>query len=89
MKLFYAPGACSLASHITLQESGLPFAIERVDLRTKVTETGADFKAINPKGAVAALQFEDGAVLTEGSAILQYVADKVPAKNLAPTAGSN
>ncbi|WP_250533332.1 glutathione transferase GstA [Caballeronia sp. AZ10_KS36] len=86
MKLFYKAGACSLASHIVLEESGLPYEIEAVDLKTKVTASGADFMAINPKGYVPALQLDDGNVLTEGPAIMQYIADQVPAKHLAPLA---
>lgn len=88
MKLFYSPGACSLASHITLHEVGRPFAIERTDIRAKTTETGADYRRINPKGAVPALMLEDGQVLTEGVAIMQYVADKAGANDLMPPAGS-
>ncbi|WP_244848101.1 glutathione transferase GstA [Caballeronia sp. SL2Y3] len=86
MKLFYKAGACSLASHIVLEESGLPYEIEAVDLKTKVTASGADFMAINPKGYVPALQLDDGNVLTEGPAIMQYIADQVPGKHLAPLA---
>ncbi|VXB65310.1 Glutathione S-transferase GstA [Burkholderia sp. 8Y] len=86
MKLFYKAGACSLASHIVLEESGLPYEIEAVDLKTKVTASGADFMAINPKGYVPALQLDNGDLLTEGPAIMQYIADQVPAKHLAPLA---
>ena len=88
MKLFYAPGACSHAPHILLRESGLDFTIEKVDLAEKKTETGADFKKINPHGYVPALQLKDGTVLTEGPAIDQYIADLVPTKKLAPAAGT-
>ena len=88
MKLFYTPGACSLSPHIVLRELGLPFALEAVDLKTKRTETGADFTAINPKGYVPALQLEDGEVLTEGAAIVQYLADKHAPGTLAPLAGT-
>lgn len=87
MKLFYSPGACSLATHIALFESGLDFSAERVDLKTKQTAGGADFRAINPKGYVPALQLADGTVLTEGPALLQFVADQAPAKHLAPAFG--
>ncbi len=88
MKLFYAPGACSLSPHIVLHELGLPFTIEAVDLTTKKTESGADFTAINPKGYVPALQLDDGEVLTEGAAIVQYLADKHAPGMLAPIAGT-
>lgn len=79
MKLYYSPGACSLASNIMLREAGLDFELERVDLRARRTESDADFTAINPKGYVPALVLKDGEVLTEGMAILQYVADQAEA----------
>ncbi len=88
MKLFYARGACSLSPHIVLRELGLPFALESVDLKTKRTASGADFTAINPKGYVPALQLDDGEVLTEGAAIVQYLADKHAPGTLAPLAGT-
>lgn len=88
MKLFYTPGACSLSPHIVLRELDLPFTIEAVDLKTKKTESGADYMAINPKGYVPALQFDDGEVLTEGAAIVQYLADKHAPGTLAPLAGT-
>ncbi len=88
MKLYYSPGACSLASHIALQELGLPFDTEKVDLRAKTTASGADYKAINPKGAVPALQMEDGDILTEGAVILQYVSDRKPETKLLGAAGT-
>lgn len=88
MKLYYKPGACSLSPHIALRESGLDFEIEAVNLQTKVTASGADYWAINPKGYVPALQLDSGEVLTEGPAIVQYIADQVPAKNLAPAHGT-
>jgi len=88
VKLFYAPGACSLSPHIVLCELDLPFALEAVDLKTKKTESGADFTAINPKGYVPALQLDDGEVLTEGAAIVQYLADKHAPGMLAPLAGT-
>ncbi len=88
MKLYYAPGASSLASHISLREAGLTFDMEKVDLRKKTTETGNDFYQVTIKGAVPALQLDDNQVLTEGSAILQYIADLVPSKKLAPSAGT-
>lgn len=75
MKLYYSPGACSLASHITLNEAGVDYAAEKVDLRAKRTESGADFAAINPRGAVPALDLGNGEVLTEGVAIMQHVMD--------------
>ena len=77
MKLYFSPGACSLASHIVLAESGADFSIERADIRAKKTESGADFAAISPRGAVPVLVLADGEVLTEGVAIMQYVADSV------------
>lgn len=83
MKLYYAPGACSLASHIVLRETGLDFQIEKVNLRDKVTESGADFRQINPLGYIPALQLDSGEVLTEGPAIMQYVADQKPDSVLA------
>jgi glutathione S-transferase len=88
MKLFYAPGACSHAPHILLREAGLNFTLEKVDLASKKTETGADFTQINPNGYVPALQLDNGEVITEGPAIDQYIADLVPAKGLAPANGT-
>lgn len=76
MKLYYAPGACSLAGHITAAEGGLLVSLEKVDLKSHITETGREFCAINPKGYVPALVLEDGAVLTENSAILPFLGDK-------------
>jgi glutathione S-transferase len=87
MKLFYSPGACSLSPHIVLREIGLPFTLERVDFKTGQTASGADFKTINPKAYVPALQLDDGQLITEGPAIVQYLADLVPDKGLAPAAG--
>ena len=87
MKLYYKSGACSLSPHIVLLEAGLPFTLEKVDLKTKITETGADYTTINSKGSVPALQLDDGRVLTEGSAVVQYLADLKPAAGLAPPAG--
>ena len=76
MKLYYAPGACSLSPHIALLEAGLDFTTERVDLRNaRQTESGVDFLSINPKGYVPALELKDGSVLTEGAAIVQFIAD--------------
>lgn len=88
MKLFYAPGACSLSPHIVLRELDLPFALEAVDLKSRTTAAGTDFTAINPKGYVPALQLEDGEVLTEGAAIVQYLADRYAPGTLAPVAGT-
>jgi glutathione S-transferase len=88
MKLYFSPGACSLSPHIVLREAGLDFSAEQVDLRNKVTAGGADFRAINPKGYVPALQLDDGSVLTEGAVIVQYLADRAPESKLAPAAGT-
>ena len=88
MKLYYSPGACSLAAHIVAREAGLPVAIEKVDLASKRTESGADFAAINPKGYVPALALDDGEVLTEVAAVVQFLADQAPAAGLAPVAGT-
>ncbi|MGE5467564.1 MAG: glutathione transferase GstA [Ignavibacteria bacterium] len=88
MKLYYSPGACSLSPHIVLREAELPFELERVDLKTKLTETGTDYRTVNPKGYVPALRLDDDSVLTEGPAIVQYLADRVPDKHLAPPAGT-
>ena len=88
MKLYYSPGACSMSPHIVLEESGLRYETERVNLKTKATETGADFNAINLRGYVPALLLDDGQLLTEGPAIVQYIADKAPGAKLAPANGS-
>jgi glutathione S-transferase len=88
VKLFYSPGACSMAAHIALREAGLPFQLERVDLKTKKMADGGDFRSLNPNGYVPVLLLDDGQVLTEGAVILQYVADVVPDKKLAPPAGT-
>jgi len=88
MKLYFAPGACSLSPHIVLNEAGLPFEKIKVDTKTKSMDGGGDFKTINPLGYVPALQLDDGTILTEGPAIVQYIADKVPDKKLAPPNGS-
>src|SRR5688572_30929515 len=88
MKLYYSPGACSLAPHITLREAGLPFDLVKVDTRNKKTEKGDDFTAINAKGYVPVLELDNGERLTEGPAIVQYIADQVPQKKLAPPNGT-
>jgi glutathione S-transferase len=79
MKLYYAPGACSLADHIALHEAGLKFDRVQVDLKTRRTADGGDFTQINPKGYVPALQFDSGQVLTENIAILSWISDQAPA----------
>jgi glutathione S-transferase len=88
MKLYYKAGACSLSPRIVLHEAGLPFDSEKVDLATKITETGADYRAVNANGYVPALVLGNGDVLTEGPAIVQYLADQAPEKRLAPPPGS-
>ena len=88
MKLYFSPNACSLASHIVLRELDLPFQLVRVDNQKKITADGEDFLQINPKGYVAALQLDNGEVLTEGAAILQFLADQAPHAGLAPANGS-
>jgi glutathione S-transferase len=88
LKLYFAPFACSLASHIALREAGQTFELEKTDIRNKKTASGGDFIAINPKGYVPALQLEDGSVITEGAAILQYIADLAPESGLAPANGT-
>jgi glutathione S-transferase len=84
MKLYYAPGACSLSPHIALKESGLPHDLVKVDLRAKKLENGDDFTKINPKGQVPTLVLDSGEVVTEGPVIVQMIADRVPAAKLAP-----
>lgn len=88
IKLYYSPGACSLSPHIVLREAGVPFEIEKVNLKTKKTDAGIDYDTINPKSYVPALVMNNGELLTEGPAIVQYVADLVPGKKLAPPAGT-
>lgn len=88
MKLYYSKGACSLAAHILLHELGLVFELERVDTRTHRTEAGADFFEINPKGYVPVLRLDSGEELTEGAAILQYLADVYGTGALAPPCGT-
>src|ERR1700742_5386879 len=88
MKLYYSPGACSLSPHIALHEAGLAHELVKVDLKAKKTETGEDFAAINPKGQVPALMLDNGELVTEGPVIVQVIADKAAAKNLAPARDS-
>lgn len=88
MKLYYSPGACSLSAHIILREGRFSFDTEKVDFATKKTATGTDYLSVNPNGYVPALVLNDGYILTEGPAIIQYLADRVPEKNLAPVAGT-
>ena len=88
MKLYYFSGACSLASNIALREAGLPFELVRVDRRTRKAADGLDFNEVNPKGYVPALTLDNGEVLTENVAVLQYIADRNPAARLAPPAGT-
>jgi glutathione S-transferase len=88
MKLYYKPGACSLSPHIVLREAGLAFELDRVDTKAGKTQSGGYFASINPKGYVPSLQLDDGQVLTEGAAIVQYLADRKPEMKLAPAAGT-
>jgi glutathione S-transferase len=88
MKLYYTPGACSLSPHIVALEAELPLELIKVDLQSKLTENGDDFRKINPNGYVPALILDDGNKLTEGPAIVQYFADRAPEKKLAPEAGT-
>ncbi len=88
MKLYFSPGACGLASQIILREAGFKFNLVKVDLSTKTYDSDQDFKAINSKGYIPVLEFDNGERLTEGVAILQWIADQVPEKNLIPKAGT-
>lgn len=88
MKLYYSPGACSLAPHIVLREAGYAFDLVKVDIPNKKTESGGDYWQINPKGYVPALQLDSGEVLTEVGVICQYLADQKPGSGLAPKAGT-
>jgi glutathione S-transferase len=87
MKLYYSPGACSLAPHIILREAGLPFDLVQVDLKAKQTKDGGDFTKVNPKGQVPTLQLDDGQILTENVAIDQYLADQKPEAGLLAQSG--
>ena len=88
MKLYYAPGACSLSPHIVANELGIALKLEKVDNKAKRTETGRDYWQINPKGYVPALELDDGEVLTEGPAIVQYLGDQRPDAKLVPANGT-
>ena len=88
MKLYFSPFACSLASHIAAREAGIPLELESVTLSTKRTAGGADFLAVSPKGQVPTLRLDDGAILTENAAVLQYIADAAPTAGLLPAPGS-
>jgi glutathione S-transferase len=88
MQLYYAPGVCSLASHIVLREVGADFELVRADIKAHKLADGGDFYAVNSKGSVPVLRLDDGQVLTEGPAILQYIADQHPAAKLAPPNGT-
>ncbi|GDX04108.1 glutathione transferase GstA [Buttiauxella sp. A111] len=88
MKLYYKAGACSLSPHIILRETGVDFSLVKVDLAAKKTEAGDDYLDVNAKGQVPALLLDDGSLLTEGVAIVQYLADKVPDRQLLAPAGS-
>ncbi len=88
MKLYYAPGTCSLAPHIALREAGLPFTLARVDLSTHTLASGEDYRQINPKGQVPALELDDGTRLTEGPVIVQFIADYAANTAFMPASGS-
>ena len=87
MKLYYSPGACSQAAHIVLHETGFSHDSSRVDLRAKTLEDGSDYLRVNPKGAVPALELENGEVLTENAVILQYLGDRSGSTDLLPPLG--
>lgn len=88
MKLYYLPGACSLGAHISLHETGLPFEIDKVDGATKKTAGGEDLMKLNPKGYVPTIKLDDGSIMSENGAVLQYIADQNPAAGLAPAPGT-
>jgi glutathione S-transferase len=87
MKLYYSPAACSLSPHIVAKEAGIELALMKVDTGTKKMADGGDFYKVNPKGYVPALQLDNGEVLTEGPAIVQYIADQKPQAGLIPKCG--
>ena len=89
MKLYYSPGACSLAPHIVAREAGIAIDLAKVDLASHKTDTGEDYFAINPRGYVPALALGDGEIHTEVAALVQYLAEQAPQSNLLPPAGSN
>ena len=88
MKLYYAPGACSLAAHIVAREAGLPLGLDKVDLASHTTQGGQNYRTVNPKGYVPAIALDDGSVLTEVAAIIQYLADQGSGSGLAPANGT-
>jgi glutathione S-transferase len=88
MKLYYSPGACSLAPHIVAREAGLSLDLEKIDLANRTTASGRSYLEVNPKGYVPALQVQDGTVMTEVSALIQYLADQAPQTGLIPAAGT-
>jgi len=88
MKLFYVPGVCSLSPHIVLREMGADFQLDKVDRKTKISETGVDYNQLNPKSYVPALQLDDGTVLTEGASIVLYLADQKGGEKVAPRPGT-
>ena len=88
MKLFYAPGSSSLLPHIVLHEAGLPFELIKINEHTKAIQGGGEFRSVNPLGYVPALALDDGTLLTEGAAIVQYISDLVPGRQLAPPNGT-
>lgn len=88
MKLYYSPGACSLSPHIVAREAGLPLSLVRVDTKSRKTASGDEYLAINGKGYVPLLELDDGTRLSEGPAIVQYLADRAPGSKLAPPNGT-
>src|SRR5207302_5039314 len=88
MKLYYSPGACSLSPHIVAREAGIAIQLQKVNTKDKSMEGGGDFWQVNPRGYVPALELDNGQILTEGPAIVQYLADQKPESGLAPKAGT-